>query len=513
MISPLIDMKNSSKKNKCLQDARPNFRRNLSKKIRKFLTAAKSFTKNALKTKSSKIIGASKTISQYARNVATLLSAKTAQTYGAAKGKAGKIAEKFKQGRTRLASAISNFRKQFSKTISQYARNVATLLSAKTAQMYGAAKGKAGKIVKNFRYAQTASVSAMSKFRKQFLKTISQFTYLLKFAFVVSLQVTRVGVMLTINLACLLIINGASAVQSCLTKSRSFVKSGNQKLINALKFLVSASIFTSEMVCGGVLFLCLSMKNIIRKAYSSTLVSIRTLFQFVKKLTNITVKIIAYPFISIHTFLKKFANALRTTCISCAVSLKSSISNVRVLLKAWFSSLKAQFSYGNALAVLQKPAVVLPLIFTIVAFVGLRIYDSQMSKIKYARAAFAVKHEKDLLRQKRYVLHSYENENIASKHRGSKKDRAIAQASPSRSNSYTDLQKAVDSFFHNHRVSEVMCDKNSCKIKVDDRIIDGKGPIADNSTIFISEANGDHIVFADASGNRYVKSIDSLFDQ
>ncbi|MDR0742611.1 MAG: hypothetical protein LBE98_04070 [Puniceicoccales bacterium] len=229
-------------------------------------------------------------------------------------------------------------------------------------------------------------------------------------------------------------------------------------------------------------------------------------FRFVKKFINVALKTIVYPFISFHAFLKKSANAFRTTCTNYATNLKSSISNVR-------ASLKAQFSYGNALAVLQKPAVVLPLAFSIVAFVGLRIYDSQVSKIEYARAALEVKHEKDLLRRKHYVLHGYENENVASKPKRSKKDRALVKAPPSRSNPYTDLQKAVDSFFHSHRVSEVMCDKNSCKIKVDDRIIDGRGPIADDATVFISEASGDHIVFADASGNRYVKSIDSLFDQ
>jgi hypothetical protein len=267
------------------------------------------------------------------------------------------------------------------------------------------------------------------------------------------------------------------------------------------------------MVCKGVLFLCLSVKNIIRKAHNSTLVSVRTLFQSVTKFINATVKAITYPFTSLHAFLKKSTNAVRTACSNYTTSLQSSISNVRASLKAQCSSLKAQFSYGNAVAVLQRPAVVLPLAFTIVAFVGLRIYDSQISKIGYARAALAVKHEKDLLRQKRYVLHGYENENVASKHKEDRKDRTLAKTSPVQSGGLTDLQKAVDSFFHSHRVSEVMCDKNSCKMKVDDRIIDGSAPISADSTVFISEANEDHIVFADASGNRYVKSIDSLFDQ
>ncbi|MDR1528091.1 MAG: hypothetical protein LBS22_00680 [Puniceicoccales bacterium] len=474
--------------------------------MRRFLTATKNFTKNALATKFSKIIEVSKAISKYVMKVTTSLVTKIAQMHRAAKGKAGKFVEKFKHAKTSLASAISNFRRQFPKVISQTAAKVTTPLVAKIAQMHRAAKGKAGKFVEKFKHVKTSLASAISNFRRQFPKAISQTAYLLKFAFAVSLQVTKVGVMRTVDWACLLITKGSSVVRSCLTKSRNLIKSGNQKLTNALEFSVIASVFASQMACKRVLFLCLSIKNIIRKAYDSILESIRTLLQSVTKFINAAVKTITYPFTSLHAFLKKSTNALRTAYTGYVTSLQSSISNVR-------ASLKAQFSCGNALGVLQKPAVVLPLAFTLVAFVGLRTYDSQVSKIEYTRAALAVKHEKDLLKQKRYALHGYENENVASKRKGSKKNRALAKASPGRSSGYTDLQKAVDSFFHSHRVSEVMCDKNSCKIKVDDRIIDGKSPIADDSTVFISEANGDHIVFADTSGNRYVKSIDSLFDQ
>jgi hypothetical protein len=361
---------------------------------------------------------------------------------------------------------------------------VTALLAAKIVQMYRAAKGKAGKAVEKFRHVKTTLASAISNFCRQFPKVIFQITHLLKLAFVVSLQVTKVGVMRTVDWACLLVTKGSNVVRSHLTKSRNLIKFGNQKLTNAPKFLVSASIFASQMACKGVWFLCLS----------------------IKKFINATAKAITYPFTSFHAFLKKSTNAFRTTCTSYATSLQSSISNAR-------ASLRAQFSYGNALAVLQKPAMVLPLAFTIIAFIGVRTYDSQISKVEYTRAALAVKHEKNLLRQKQYVLHGYENENVASKRKRTNEDRSFAKASPMRSGGYTDLQKAVDSFFHSHRVSEVMCDKNSCKIKVDDRIIDGSGPISADSTVFISEANEDHIVFADASGNRYVKPIDSLFDQ
>ncbi|MDR2603536.1 MAG: hypothetical protein LBC11_03180 [Puniceicoccales bacterium] len=495
-------MKNFSKKDRCLQNTRSNFRRKLLKKVRKFSTAVKDFTRNALATKLPKIIEVLKAMSKHVAKVTTSLAAKIVKTYKTAKGKAKNALA------TKLPKII-----EVSKAMSKYVTEVTILLAARIIQMYKTAKGKAGKIVEKSGHAKTGLVSAISNFRKQFPKVISQIAHLLKLAFVVSLQVTKVGVMYTVDWACLLVIKGGSVVRSCLIKSRSLIKSGNQKLTNALKFLLSASIFASQMTCRGLLFLCLSVKNTIRKVCNSILVSIRTLGQSVKKFVNAAVKAITYPFISFHSFLKKSANASRTTCISYATRLQSSVSNIRESLRAQFSSLKAQFSYGNVLSVLQKPAVVLPLAFTAIAFVGLKTYDGQVSKVEYARAALAVKHEKDLLRQKRNVLHGYENENIASKRKRTKDNRAFVQASPSRSVGYTDLQKAVDSFFHSHRVSEVMCDKNSCKIKVDDRIIDGSGPIGADSTVFISEVNGDHIVFADASGNRYVKSIDSLFNQ
>jgi hypothetical protein len=213
----------------------------------------------------------------------------------------------------------------------------------------------------------------------------------------VSLQVTKIDIMRMVAWACLLVIKGSNVAQSCLIKSRNLIKFGNQKLTNALTFLVSASIFAGQMTYKGLLFLCLSVKNIIRNVYDSILASIRMLGQsvkniifkeydsilasirmfdqFVTKFINAMVKTIAYPFTSFHAFLKQSANAFRMTCTSYATSLQSSISNVREWLRSQFSSLKAHFSYGNALAVLQRPAVVLPLAFTIRAFVGVRIYD------------------------------------------------------------------------------------------------------------------------------------------
>ncbi|MDR1173492.1 MAG: hypothetical protein LBK24_01710, partial [Puniceicoccales bacterium] len=167
-------MKNFPRKNRRLQNAQSNFRRNLSGKTRKFLTAVRDFTKNALTTKLPKIIGASK-------------------------------------------------------VMSKYASEVTTLLAAKIVQMYRAVKKKAGEIFGKFRYVKTTLAPTILNSRKRFLKIVSQIAHLLKLAFVVSLQVTKVGIMRTIDWTCLLIIKGSNVVRSCLTKSQNLIKSGTRK--------------------------------------------------------------------------------------------------------------------------------------------------------------------------------------------------------------------------------------------------------------------------------------------
>jgi hypothetical protein len=310
-------------------------------------------------------------MTKYVTKVTTLLAAKIVQMCRATKEMCRATKEKAKNA---LATKLSKIIEAL-KSMTKYVTKVTTLLAAKIVQMCRATKEKAGKIVEKFRHVQTTLAPAISNFCRQSPKVIFQIAHLLKLAFVVSLQVTKVGVMRMVDWACLLVTKGSNVAQSCLTKSRNLIKSGNQKLTNTLKFLVSASIFAGQMTCKGLLFLCLSVKNIIRKVHDSILASVRTLDQSVKKFINATVKIITYPFTSFHAFLKKSANAFRTTCTSYATSLQSFISDVRESLRSQFSSLKAQFSYGNALAVLQRPAVVLPLAFTIIAFVGVRIYD------------------------------------------------------------------------------------------------------------------------------------------
>jgi hypothetical protein len=76
----------------------------------------------------------------------------------------------------------------------------------------------------------------------------------------------------------------------------------------------------------------------------------------------------------------------------------------------------------------------------------------------------------------------------------------------------SELRKVVDEFFCNHKVSEVMCEKGFCKIKIDDKVVDEHSVLGENDDIYIFETDGDNIVFADASGNKCVKSIDSLFN-
>jgi hypothetical protein len=156
--------------------------------------------------------------------------------------------------------------------------------------------------------------------------------------------------------------------------------------------------------------------------------------------------------------------------------------------------------------------VILSRTFTIVAFIGLRVYDGQISKVKYTLAALAAKHKKNLRREN--IIFCMATKNRKSFQSTKRLSKIVPLEKFLEINKWAILIfKRLSTVFHNNRASEIMCDGNSYKMKIDGKIVDGKGPLTADSTIFICETDGDHIVFADASGNRYTKSIDSLFDQ
>jgi hypothetical protein len=116
-------------------------------------------------------------------------------------------------------------------------------------------------------------------------------------------------------------------------------------------------------------------------------------------------KAITSPFTNTYASFKKYANSLRTTFAQGMRAVHVSLADLR------------SSSPDKVFAIMRKPAMALPLTFAIIAFFGLRVYDGQISKIKFNRAVLATKQEKDLLKQKCYVLYEYDNEHVASKYK------------------------------------------------------------------------------------------------
>jgi hypothetical protein len=191
---------------------------------------------------------------------------------------------------------------------------------------------------------------------------------------------------------------------------------------------------------------------------------------------------------------------------SCIEALQAAIE--RMLIAA-----KMQILGGTArvVAVMLRPSTVLPLAFTVVAYFGMMAYDSQLMNIESSRAIATVNRAKKTLHEKarRARIPAYEE---PSSKRHSAKVAAIEELPKKIPASNFELQKIVDDFFSNHRVSEVMCEKGFCKIKIDGKVIDEHSVLGENDEIYIFETDGDRIVFADAFGNKYAKSIDSLFN-
>ncbi|MDR2432371.1 MAG: hypothetical protein LBD34_01320 [Puniceicoccales bacterium] len=156
-------MKNFSKKDRCLQNTKSNFRRNLSKKIRKFSTAVKNTTNNALATKLPKIIEALKVMTKYVTKVDTFLAAKIVQLCTAIKEKAKNALA------TKLPKII-----EVLKVMTKYATKVAPLLAVKIVQMCRDTKKKARKTVAKFRHVKTTLAPARSHFCRQSPKVFSK---------------------------------------------------------------------------------------------------------------------------------------------------------------------------------------------------------------------------------------------------------------------------------------------------------------------------------------------------
>jgi hypothetical protein len=199
-----------------------------------------------------------------------------------------------------------------------------------------------------------------------------------------------------------------------------------------------------------------------------------------------------------------------------AKKMRSVISAIPAAIDGAMVAAKKRVIDGGTrvFAVVRSPAIALPFAVVAVALLGMRAYDRQMLHLEYDRASLATHRAKKALYQKTRAARIPAYDDYAPRHRKSSGRLAVEEPVKSKKNaqSNSELQKAVDEFFCNHKVSEVMCKKGFCKIKIDDKVIDEHSVLGDNDEIYIFETDGDNIVFADTSGNKCVKSIDSLFN-
>jgi hypothetical protein len=248
----------------------------------------------------------------------------------------------------------------------------------------------------------------------------------------------------------------------------------------------------------------------IEKVKISPIAGISRIKIFLGILVKYAVKIILSPITIPYALLKLVFSCIKKICHSIKIGIAQFFNGLGASLAAIVN--QASPVRKRVAAVVWSPAVVLSLGFTVVAFLGLKTYDRQISKIEYNRAALEAHRAKKLLKQRQHVAYNYFQEKPTLDSKDYKKTPKVAVVTGKNTMEHSELQKTVDEFFCNHRVSEVMCEKGLCKIKVDGNVLDEHSVLGSSGEIYIFETDGEHITFADAFGNKCVKSIDSLFD-
>jgi hypothetical protein len=184
-------------------------------------------------------------------------------------------------------------------------------------------------------------------------------------------------------------------------------------------------------------------------------------------------------------------------------------------LMNFFSNAGQRTALGlqRAYSAATRPAMAFGVIFAASLFIGLRVYDSQMLKIECGRAELDVKKSRELLinRDKPKQMIGYITQNAVPK-----QHTRIERASSVRAAKDVDeFRQAVDAFFSEHRVSEIIYMNGACRMKIDDRVVNDLNSLGRGRSgveMFIADSDGEIITFADSYGNRYAKQIASLFN-
>jgi hypothetical protein len=225
-------------------------------------------------------------------------------------------------------------------------------------------------------------------------------------------------------------------------------------------------------------------------------------WNFLRILWRIAAKVAVFSLVQLRSAFSLCAAGVRKLCLCVA----SACSRFRLLLARQFES-----GWTQILNLVQRPAIVLPIAFTVITFLGLYTYDRQVLRMEYGKAKYAARQSKNLLRQKRHAMRGYTDENPSPRRKvRSSNGKHAAALGAATIKTADDLQRAVDEFFSHHVVSQIMCDGGSCRMKIDNKIVGDHGMLGENSGVFVAEADDDCVTFTDALGNRYSKTIASL---
>jgi hypothetical protein len=304
----------------------------------------------------------------------------------------------------------------------------------------------------------------------------------------------------------------ASFIGEVFATSCGYVKSMFVNAANAIKNVI---LFPFKLISlaytrikAAITRLCDAIVSVVTRAYRAITSAVTRAYNAIVSSIMHACRAVVETVIAICLLPKRIACAIWNGAKRFVNSTVESVSFVirSPLLLARHVSANRNQIYG----VFKKPAFGLSLTFAIVAFVGLKVYDNQISKIEYSKGVVMARHAKHLLRQKQHKMHGYANENTAGKRKSATRNLQLGIVSQRVMTVGEEFQRTVDDFFRSHNVSEVMCDNGSCSMKIDNKIVSTHCSLTDDSEIFIDDSDGEHIVFADLAGNRCVKSIESL---
>ena len=281
-------------------------------------------------------------------------------------------------------------------------------------------------------------------------------------------------------------------------------------------------------------FIAKCLKNTILVFYNLLILQIKFLrkslisaakpiIKLLKTIVSAPISLAKRAFKSVYEFPRKICAAISNFLTSKVKSLKENIVNSAVVRSTVtiLTKIKDVFidpvlkQVNRVFTVIKHPATVCGLLFAITASIGLRVYDNGIMRAK---------NEKMMTSKQLQIEENKQKMRLAAKvYKGigkplkQKQEQALASNKNEQQiqteqhiQKQARIQNAVDSYFNQNNVSEVMASNGQCKIKIGDKTLNRHSTLENDGDVYIADANDDFIVFADSAGNTYSRSITSL---